>query len=134
MKPTRQIQPVLASEESRRVVQISLIASVANQYLALAADEELLDLTLRTLDTREQSLKLTQLRFDNGAASELDLRQAQTLAEAARVTLAQQRRQRELDRNALALLLGQALPEWPAAPPSQHAGHTPALPPRTAPL
>jgi multidrug efflux system outer membrane protein len=72
---------VLASEESRRVVQISLIASVANQYLALAADEELLDLTLRTLDTREQSLKLTQLRFDNGAASELDLRQAQTLAE-----------------------------------------------------
>ena len=107
---------VLASEESRRVVQISLIASVANQYLALAADEELLDLTLRTLDTREQSLKLTQLRFDNGAASELDLRQAQTLAEAARVTLAQQRRQRELDRNALALLLGQALPEWPAAP------------------
>jgi multidrug efflux system outer membrane protein len=107
---------VLASEESRRVVQISLIASVANQYLALAADEELLDLTLRTLDTREQSLKLTQLRFDNGAASELDLRQAQTLAEAARVTLAQQRRQRELDRNALALLLGQALPEWPAVP------------------
>lgn len=107
---------VLASEESRRVVQISLIASVANQYLALAADEELLDLTLRTLDTREQSLKLTQLRFDNGAASELDLRQAQTLAEAARVTLAQQRRQRELDRNALALLLGQALPEWPSAP------------------
>lgn len=108
---------LLVSEESRRAVQISLIASVANQYLALAADEELLDLTVRTLDTREQSLKLTQLRFDNGAASELDLRQAQTLAEAARVTLAQQRRQRELDRNALALLLGQALPERPVAPP-----------------
>jgi multidrug efflux system outer membrane protein len=60
---------VLATEEARKAVQISLVASVANQYLALAADDELLDLTRRTLETREESLKLTQLRFDNGAAS-----------------------------------------------------------------
>ena len=105
---------LLSSEEARKAVQISLVASVANQYLALAADDELLHLTQRTLATREESLKLTQLRFDNGAASELDLRQAQTLIEAARVALAQVRRQRELDRNALALLVGQALPELPS--------------------
>lgn len=107
---------LLATEEARKAVHISLVASVANQYLALAADDELLDLTLRTLSTREESLKLTQLKFDNGAASDLDLRQAQTLVEGARVTLAQLRRQRELDRNALALLVGQALPELPAGP------------------
>src|SRR3990167_8249666 len=86
---------LLSTEEARKAVQISLIASVANQYLALAADDELLDLTQRTLDTRQDSHRLTQLRLDNGAASELDLRQAQTLIEAARVTLAQVRRQRE---------------------------------------
>lgn len=107
---------LLATEEARKAVQISLVASVATQYLALVADDELLDLTLRTLRTREESLKLTQLRFDNGVSSELDLRQAQTLVEAARVTLAQLRRQRELDRNALVLLVGQALPEWPVRP------------------
>jgi len=107
---------LLSTEEARKAVQISLVASVANQYLALAADDELLDLTQRTLDTRQDSLRLTQLRLDNGAASELDLRQAQTLIEAARVTLAQVRRQRELDRNALALLVGQALPELPTGP------------------
>lgn len=107
---------LLATEEARKAVQISLVASVATQYLALVADEELLDLTLRTLRTREESFKLTQLRFDNGVSSELDLRQAQTLVEAARVTLAQLRRQRELDRNALVLLVGQALPEWPVRP------------------
>lgn len=107
---------LLATEEARKAVQISLVASVATQYLALAADEELLDLTLRTLRTREESLKLTQLKFDNGVSSELDLRLAQTLVEAARVTLAQLRRQRELDRNALALLVGQVLPEWPGGP------------------
>jgi len=105
---------LLSTEEARKAVQISLVASVANQYLALAADDELLNLTARTLSTREDSLRLMQLRFDNGAASELDLRQAQTQVEAARVALAQARRQRELDRNALALLVGQALPELPS--------------------
>jgi multidrug efflux system outer membrane protein len=107
---------LLSTEEARKAVHISLVASVASQYLALAADDELLDLTQRTLDTRQDSLRLTRLRFDNGAASELDLRQAQTLVEAARATLSQARRQRELDRNALALLVGQALPELPAGP------------------
>jgi multidrug efflux system outer membrane protein len=51
------------------------------------------------------------LRFDNGAASELDLRLAQSLTESARASLAQQQRQRALDENALVLLLGQPLPE-----------------------
>ena len=101
---------LLASEEARRAAQIALVAAVAQTQLALAGDEELLELTRRTLATREESLKLTQLRFDHGAASELDLRQAQTLVEAARVALAQFERQRELDRNALALLIGEPLP------------------------
>jgi len=107
---------VLASDEARKAVQISLVASVANLYLALAADEELLDLTVRTLDTREQSLKLTQLRFDNGANSDLDLRLAVSVVEGARAALALARRQRDLDRNALVLLLGEALPVPPSGP------------------
>jgi multidrug efflux system outer membrane protein len=101
---------VLASEESRKTVQISLIASVANAYLALLADDDLLDVTRRTLTTREEGMKLTQLKFDNGATSELDLRQAESLLEGARVALAQTTRQRALDENALVLLLGQPLP------------------------
>lgn len=100
----------LASEESRKAVQISLIATVANTWLALMADEELLDITRQTLATREESVKLTRLRFDNGAASELDLQQALSLAEGARVTLAQLQRQRAADVNALTLLVGQPLP------------------------
>ena len=62
------------------------------------------------MTTREGSLKLVKLRFDNGASSELDLNQAQSLLESARATLAQQQRQRALDENALVLLLGQPLP------------------------
>jgi multidrug efflux system outer membrane protein len=104
----------LASEEGRKTAQISLIAAVANTYLSLLADVELLDLTRQTLATREDSLKLSKLRFDNGVTSELDFRQAESLAEAARVAYAQQQRQRALDENSLTLLVGQPLPGLPA--------------------
>lgn len=100
----------LATAEGSKTAQISLIATVAQSWLGLLADEELLTLTQQTLVTREDAFKLVQLRFDNGASSELDLRLAQSLVEAARVTLAQQQRQRAQDENALVLLLGQALP------------------------
>ncbi|MHB1200449.1 MAG: efflux transporter outer membrane subunit, partial [Polaromonas sp.] len=101
----------LATAEARKTAQISLIAAVANTYLSILADQELLDLTRQTLATREDSLKLSKLRFDNGVTSELDYRQAESLTETARVAYAQQQRQRALDENALALLVGQPLPE-----------------------
>ena len=87
----------LATEEGRKTAQITLIASVANTYLSLLADDELLDITRQTLATREESIRLSKLRFDNGVASELDFRQAESLVEAARVSFAQQQRQRALD-------------------------------------
>jgi multidrug efflux system outer membrane protein len=105
----------LATEEARKAVQISLLAAVANGYYALLGDEELLRVTRQTLATREDSYRLIKLRFDNGASSQLDLRQAESLLESARVTLAQATRQRALDENALVLLLGQALPDGLAA-------------------
>ncbi len=113
----------LATEEGRKTTQISLIAQVANTYLATLADEELLDITRRTLATREESLKLSKLRFDSGVASELDYRLVESLLEAARFAYAQQKRQRALDDNALTLLVGQPLSTLGAAilPPSTAA-------------
>ncbi len=101
----------LASEEARKATQTSLIAAVANTWLSLQTNDELLALTQRTLATRDDSLRLTKLRLDNGAASVLDFRQAESLTAQARATLAQQRRLRALDVNALTLLVGQTLPD-----------------------
>ncbi len=101
---------LLGSEEARKTVQISLIASVANTYLAVLADDELLQLTRATLGTRQQTLALTQLKYDRGAASALELAQAQSLLEGANASLAALTRQRAQDENALVLLLGQPLP------------------------
>jgi len=107
----------LGTEEARKAVQISLVAAVANAHLSLLADDELLAVTRQTLATRDASFKLTKLKFDNGATSELDFRLAESLLEGARATLAQLARQRALDENTLVLLLGQPLPD--GLPPGQ---------------
>ena len=106
----------LATAETRKAVQLSLIGNVATTYLNVLADEELLRVTRQTLTTREESTRLTKLRFDYGATSELDYRQAESLLEGARVALAQSLRQKALDENALALLVGQGLPADLPAP------------------
>ncbi len=100
----------LATEEARKSAQISLIAAVASTWLQLQTDTELLGLAERTLGTREQSLKLTRLRFDHGAASALDMRLAESLTASAQATRAQQLRLRAQDINLLALLIGQPVP------------------------
>jgi multidrug efflux system outer membrane protein len=106
----------LATQEARKTAQISLVAGVATTYIALLSDDELLRVTRDTLKTRDDSYRLTKLRFDNGASSEIDLRQAEQLLETAKATLAQTQRQKSLDENALVLLVGQPLPADLPAP------------------
>jgi multidrug efflux system outer membrane protein len=97
----------LATTEAKQTAQLSLISTVAQSWLGLLADEAMLAEARQTLASREESLRLVALKLRHGAASELDLRLAQTLTEAARVTLAQQTQKRALDENAMVLLLGQ---------------------------
>ena len=99
-----------ATDASRQASELALVSSVAQGWLTLIADEELLDISRRTLETREASAKLAQLSYEAGVTSALDLSQIESLAQAARATYAQQKRQRSLDESALALLLGQPIP------------------------
>ncbi len=100
----------LATEETRKAAQISLISAVANGWLAILGDEEVLGITRQTMVTRDESLRLTKLRFDSGVSSEIDYRFAEAQAETARANYAQQQRARMQDENALQLLLGAPVP------------------------
>jgi multidrug efflux system outer membrane protein len=100
----------LGTVEGSRAAQIALVAGVASTYLALQADDELLALSRQTLATREDTLRLTKLKFDAGATSSLDMSGAESAVAAARASLAQVQRQRAQDENALTLLVGQPLP------------------------
>ncbi|WP_123246973.1 efflux transporter outer membrane subunit [Aeromonas dhakensis] len=104
------LETYLAQIETQRSTQIALVASVANAYLTLLADQELLALSEATLATEQESYGLTEHKYRLGAASEMELAQGRTALESAKVSLAQYQRQVKQDRNGLALLLGTGVP------------------------
>lgn len=111
----------LASEEALKYTRIGLVAGVSAAWLDLQSAQAQLTLADRTLATREDTLRLTRLRFEHGAASALEMRQAESLAAAARASRAQWQQQRALARNALALLVGGPVAETAGL----NAGSTP---------
>lgn len=100
------LQDFLATEEAQKAVQVSLIAEVANVYLQLQADREILRLTEETLQTQEKSYNLISQRFEKGVGTQLELSQARIPVETARVNHALYTRLAMQDRNALVVLLG----------------------------
>ena len=104
------LQSYLSTRETSRAVQISLIAETANAWLNLAADQDLLALSQETLQTREESMVLIRRRFEAGAISQLEVREAETLIEAARSDVATFIAQVEQDKNALRLVVGTNVP------------------------
>ena len=107
----RALSTFLATEQARRSVQVGLVSEVAVRWFALAADRERLGVARETLSVQEKSYELTKRRFEGGVSSELDLRQAQTSVDAARVDIALYTALAAQDRNALDLLAGSSVPE-----------------------
>lgn len=66
-----------ATEQARRAVVLSLVADVARAYVELRDLDRRLDISRRTLASREEYVGLAKDRFDGGLTSELDWRQAQ---------------------------------------------------------
>ncbi len=123
------LQQYLAYVETRRSTQISVIAEVASAYLTLLADQTLLKITLDTLNSQQESLKLIRMSFDGGVATALDLHQAETTVATAQANIAQYRRQVAQDQNALVLLLGTSLPQdMPDSTPLDEESLLPDIP------
>lgn len=103
------LQRYFASDEARIGVQLSLIAEVANAYLTLAADQDLLKVAQATLATYEDSHALAEKRHALGAASGLELNQAKAELEGARGDVARFEGDVARDLHALQLLTGTPL-------------------------
>jgi len=101
----------LATEQARRGAQISLIASVADAYLTLAADQENLALAQTTLTAQRSSYDLIKRRYDLGLVPELNLHQAEMQVDAALGDAARYTQLVAQDKNALNLLLGVPAPD-----------------------
>lgn len=104
------LETYLATEESRRSTQISLVAEVATQYFALREAQEQLQLARQTLASVQQSYDVNKISFDAGEANELDMRTAEGQVQTAKFNVLSYERQLAQAENALTLLVGQPLP------------------------
>lgn len=107
----RALQEYLATEQARRSAQILVVSSVANAYLALAADREGLALAQNTFEAQKAAYDLVRRQYEVGVATELDLRRAQIPMEVARGDVARYTQLVAQDENALNLLAGSGVPE-----------------------
>lgn len=124
---------LLASEEARRGVILSLVASVAGNYLQLRGLDEQLEIARRNRSAYAESVRLFELQFTHGQISRMNVEQARTQYETAAAAIPQLESQITQTENALSILLGRnpgqiargrtinelASPPIPAGLPSQ---------------
>lgn len=103
---TAALEQYLATEQAARAAHLSLVAAVAQSYLALAADADGLRLSKGTLEAQQASLALVQRSRDLGVASDLELSQIRSQVEAARAEVARYTALLAVDQNDLAVLVG----------------------------
>ena len=97
---------LLASEWGRRAIVTSLIGQVASAYFDLRELDMELEISKRTLASRQESLRLTQVREQGGETSLLDVRQAEQLVFEAKGAIADLERAIEQQENLLSTLIG----------------------------
>jgi outer membrane protein, multidrug efflux system len=97
---------LLATEWGRQAVITSVVSSLATDYFQLRQFDLALEISQRTLASRQDSLRLTRVLEVNGSASLLDLRQAEELVYTAAQQIPDLERQIQQEENAISVLLG----------------------------
>ena len=97
---------LLATDEARQGVVLSLVASVATDYIQLRGLDEQLAVSKRTLDTYADSVKLFELQFKYGQVSQMNVAQAQSQYESAAAQIPLIESQIAQLENALSVLVG----------------------------
>jgi len=132
---------LLATEEGRKAVIMSLVSAVAGAYIDLRDFDRELEITENTLKSRKDALRLSELRFERGVISEMELKQAQLEYESAAATVPVIQKLIGQQENLISILLGRnpetiargkaidqlVLPDVPAGLPSELLSRRPDI-------
>lgn len=120
---------LLATEDARQIVILTLVSDVASDYFALLQLDLQLQITRETVKTQEDSVKLTNLRVEHGVANKLDVLQAQQVLDSANAAIPDLERRIAQEENAISILLG----NYPQAVPRGRPLVEQPLPPEVPP-
>lgn len=119
---------LLAGEEARHTVVMTLVSDVATTYLQLRQLDLEHEITRRNAAARQAALQLVRERFDAGLASTLDLRQAEGELAATEAQLPDLQRRIAQTENRLSIMLGRPPGEIPRGRPLTAQSGPPAIP------
>jgi multidrug efflux system outer membrane protein len=120
---------LLATEDARQTVILTLVSDVASDYFALLQLDLQLQITKETVTTQEDSVKLTKFRVEHGVATKLEVLQAQQVLDTANAQIPDLERQIAQEENAISILLG----NYPQGVPRGHTLVEQVLPPEVPP-
>jgi multidrug efflux system outer membrane protein len=120
---------LLASEWARQEVISTLVASVSGAYFQLRALDLELEISKRTLASRQESLRLTRLLADRGNTSMLDVRQAEQLVFTAGAEIPALEQSIEQQENLISILLGKNPADVLRGQTLTEQKHPPEVPP-----
>jgi multidrug efflux system outer membrane protein len=120
---------LLATEDMRHTVVLTLVSDVASDYFALLQLDLQLQITRETVQTQQDSVKLTNLRLDHGVATKLDVLQAQQVLDSANAQVPDLERQIAQEENAISILLGNYPEAVPRGRPLVEQTLLPDVPP-----
>ncbi len=123
---------VLATEQGRRAVILSVVTSVAASYVALRALDRQLEISQATARNYADTLRLFELRFQGGVVSQIELEQIRSQYQQALAAIPSLEQQVAAQENLISILLGRnpgpiprgrtidelGVPEIPAGLPS----------------
>ncbi len=120
---------LLATEDAKQTVVLTLVSDVANDYFALRALDLQLEITHGTVEAQEDAVRLTNLRLDHGVATKLDVLQAQQVLDTANAEIPDLERQVAQEENAISILLGNYPQAVPRGKPLVEQPLPPEVPP-----
>ncbi|NML30545.1 efflux transporter outer membrane subunit [Paraburkholderia antibiotica] len=97
---------LLASEEGRRAMILTLVGAVASAYINLRSLDRQLEIAKETVQSRAESVRVFEARFHGGEVSQMELAQSQSEYQAAQVTIPQLEAQIAQQEDALSVLIG----------------------------
>jgi len=97
---------LLATEDARQTVVLTLVSDVASDYFALLQLDLQLEITRNTVLTQQDSVKLTDFRVQHGVATKLDVLQAKEVLDTANAQIPDLERQIAQEEDAISILLG----------------------------
>jgi outer membrane protein, multidrug efflux system len=119
---------LLANEWAQKEVMATLVASVASDYFQLRQLDLELEISKRTLGSRQDSLDLTKTLEQHGINSLLDVRQSEQLVYTAAADVPDLERQIAQQENAISILLGNNPGDIPRGLKLTEQPHAPEVP------